>query len=292
MGNLSEAWPGRDHHGRSREQFPVPSHTAVITGTWTRGPSLPFHHQAGMDRGDCGGRAAGDCVVVVCVLSDHAAAVCFLSLPDPQHQADSAGLAALSRTQAMRFFWMNVGWDSAFCCWWPWSRFRSWRVCAAVSGDSTGRPSRYGAAAGSGVAADSDHPSAGAGWILADVILRDWMLPHYALDNATAGEAWMRCGLASRQRRGSFCLRAAASDAADIAMIACSSCCFFRGSWAGRRSWRSVEFGFTRPSQMRRAFRGCRHSTQVFFGVVAFGFAVLASICLGGPVSTGFGSMR
>jgi hypothetical protein len=26
---------------------------------------------------------------------------------------------------------------------------------------------------------------------------------------------------------------------------------------------------------------------QVFFGVVAFGFAVLASICLGGPLSTG-----
>ena len=26
---------------------------------------------------------------------------------------------------------------------------------------------------------------------------------------------------------------------------------------------------------------------QVFFGVVAFGFALLASICLGGPVSTG-----
>ena len=26
--------------------------------------------------------------------------------------------------------------------------------------------------------------------ILSDLILRDWMLPHMALDNATAGEAW------------------------------------------------------------------------------------------------------
>jgi hypothetical protein len=31
-----------------------------------------------------------------CVLSDHAAAVCLLSLPDPQREGDSAGLAALS----------------------------------------------------------------------------------------------------------------------------------------------------------------------------------------------------
>ncbi len=27
-------------------------------------------------------------------------------------------------------------------------------------------------------------------------------------------------------------------------------------------------------------------AVQVFFGVVAFGFALLASICLGGPVAT------
>ena len=26
--------------------------------------------------------------------------------------------------------------------------------------------------------------------IVLDVVLRDWMLPHYALDNATAGQAW------------------------------------------------------------------------------------------------------
>ena len=28
--------------------------------------------------------------------------------------------------------------------------------------------------------------------IVTDLVLRDWILPHFALDNATAGEAWTR----------------------------------------------------------------------------------------------------
>ena len=49
-----------------------------------------------MDRGDCGGRAGRNRCIHCGVLPGHAAAVCLLPLPDPQHKGDWPGLAALS----------------------------------------------------------------------------------------------------------------------------------------------------------------------------------------------------
>jgi hypothetical protein len=98
--------------------------------------------------------------------------------------------------------------------------------------------------------------------VLADLILRDWMLPHFALDNATAGEAWARCGRASRPRRDSFFVYALLRVILpSIAMIGLFMVLLLPGLDAGRQRVAAVEFGFTRPSQTRRRSRGCRHSS-------------------------------
>ncbi|MGA9585215.1 MAG: hypothetical protein WBQ95_07795 [Terracidiphilus sp.] len=123
--------------------------------------------------------------------------------------------------------------------------------------------------------------------IALDIIMRDWMLPHMALENASAGEAWNSVWARIKAEKGQFfayaLLRLILPIIASIAifMILLIPGLVLAGAVAG------VEFG------LHSAFANSTGSAsvagimlQVFFGVVAFGFAVLASICLGGPLST------
>jgi hypothetical protein len=120
-----------------------------------------------------------------------------------------------------------------------------------------------------------------------DIILRDWMLPHVALEDASAGEAWSSVWSRIRVEKGQFfvyaILRLILPIVAMIAifMILLIPGLVLAGAVAG------VEFG------IHSAFANSTGSAvaagvmlQVFFGLVAVGFAVLASICLGGPLST------
>jgi hypothetical protein len=124
--------------------------------------------------------------------------------------------------------------------------------------------------------------------VLSDLILRDWMMPHIALDNATAGDAWRqvraRIGAEKRQFIVYAILRVILPSIAAIGVFIVLALpgLILAGSVA------AIEFG------VHSAFTGSTGSSwfvgialEVFFGLVAFGFALLASICVGGPLSTG-----
>jgi hypothetical protein len=124
--------------------------------------------------------------------------------------------------------------------------------------------------------------------ILSDLILRDGMMPHMALEDATAGEAWRqvraRIGAEKRQFIVYGLLRVILPTIATIGVFIVLALpgLMLAGSLA------AIEWG------VHSMFSGATGSSwlvgillEVFFGVVAFGFALLASICVGGPLSTG-----
>ncbi len=124
--------------------------------------------------------------------------------------------------------------------------------------------------------------------IALDIILRDWMLPHFALEDASAGEAWDSVWARIKAEKGQFfayaLLRLILPTIAGIAvfLILLIPGLVLAGAVAG------MELG------IHSAFANSTGSAsvagimlQVFFGLVAFGFFLLASICLGGPLSTG-----
>ncbi len=123
---------------------------------------------------------------------------------------------------------------------------------------------------------------------LSDLILRDWMLPHIALDNATAGEAWRLVRARIKAEKRQFLvyaiLRVILPTIAAIGtfIVLAIPGLLLAGTIA------AMEWG------IHSAFAGSTGSSwlvgvvlEIFFGLVAFGFALLASICIGGPLSTG-----
>ena len=124
--------------------------------------------------------------------------------------------------------------------------------------------------------------------ILTNLILRDWMMPHMALDDATAGEAWQQVRARMMAEKRQFLvyglLRVILPTIAAIGafIVLAIPGLMLAGSIA------AIEWG------LHSTFTGATGSSwvvgialEVFFGVVAFGFALLASICVGGPLSTG-----
>jgi hypothetical protein len=123
--------------------------------------------------------------------------------------------------------------------------------------------------------------------IAIDVILRDWMLPHYALEDAGAGEAWSgvwaRITAEKKQFVAYALLRLVLPT---IAMIAVFIVLLIPGLILGG-SLAAVEFGL--HSAFADASGGAAVTgvlVEAFFGLLAFGFMVLIGICVGGPVST------
>jgi len=123
--------------------------------------------------------------------------------------------------------------------------------------------------------------------VVTDIVLRDWMLPHIALDDATAGEAWAAVWARVRAEKQQFLAYVLLRLVLPVlAMIALFILLIIPGLvLAG--SLAAVEFG------LRSAFADAHGAEafvglmlEIFFGVLAFGFALLASICLGGPIST------
>ena len=124
--------------------------------------------------------------------------------------------------------------------------------------------------------------------IVTDLILRDLMLPHFALDDATAGEAWIQVWARIRAEKRQFLVYALLRVVLPIiATIGLFIVLIIPGLMLAG-SLAAVEFG------LHSAFADATGASavvgillEVFFGVLAFGFALLASICLGGPLSTG-----
>jgi len=123
---------------------------------------------------------------------------------------------------------------------------------------------------------------------LADMVLHDWMLPHYALDDASAGEAWMEVWDRVTSEKRQFIVYALLRIVLPtIAAVALFMVLLIPGiALAG--AFGAFEYGI--HSAFADATGGAAVAgiaLQVFFGVLAFALAVLAGICLGGPVSTG-----
>jgi hypothetical protein len=124
--------------------------------------------------------------------------------------------------------------------------------------------------------------------ILSDMILRDWMLPHYALENATAGEAWAQVRARIKAEKRQFLVYAVLRlILPTIAVIGMFFVLLLPGlGLAGVVA--ATEFGLhSMFSDASGASALVGVLLEVFFGVIAFAFAVMAGICLGGPLSTG-----
>jgi hypothetical protein len=121
-----------------------------------------------------------------------------------------------------------------------------------------------------------------------DLILRDFMLPHYALDNASPGEAWNEVLTHIKAEKGQFFVYALFRLLLPIVAMTALFILLIIPTLVLLGSVAAVELGvhsaFAGTSGMA-AFFGI--FVQVFFGVVAVAFAVLISIILGGPISTG-----
>jgi hypothetical protein len=123
---------------------------------------------------------------------------------------------------------------------------------------------------------------------LIDVVLRDWMLPHFALEDASAGEAWAEVWERIQAEPREFFVYALLRLVLPlIASVALFAVLLIPGLMlAGTVG--AIEYG------IHSAFVGSTGASalagillEVFFGIIAFVFLMLASICLGGPVSTG-----
>jgi hypothetical protein len=114
------------------------------------------------------------------------------------------------------------------------------------------------------------------------------MMPHYALDNATAGEAWTRVWSCIKAEKKQFIvytllrvvLPTVALAGLFIALIIPG---LFLGGSLAAAEW-GLHSAFANATG---AIAIVGNLLQAFFGVVAFGFVLLFSVCLGGPLSTG-----
>jgi len=124
--------------------------------------------------------------------------------------------------------------------------------------------------------------------VLADIVLRDWLLPHFALDNATAGQAWSRVWASFMAEKRQFIAYILLRLVLPLLAAVCLFVVLLIPGLVLAGSVAAVELG------LHSAFADSTGASalvgtllEVFFGILAFGFMLLASVCLGGPISTG-----
>ncbi len=124
--------------------------------------------------------------------------------------------------------------------------------------------------------------------IATEMILRDWMLPHIALEDATIGEAWASVWARITAEKKQFIVYALLRVALPIVAAIGLFVLLMIPGLVLAVALAAVELGlhsfFSDATGASAVVGVC---LEVFFGVLAFGFAVLAGICIGGPVSTG-----
>ena len=123
--------------------------------------------------------------------------------------------------------------------------------------------------------------------MMLDIALRDWMLPHYALEDASAGQAWAAVWERVLAEKGSFfvyvllrlVLPICAAIGLFIVLLIPSAVLIGMVAF--------VEYG------IHTAFASASGLSaiigvllEVFIGLVSLGFAVVIGISIGGPIST------
>ena len=124
--------------------------------------------------------------------------------------------------------------------------------------------------------------------VLSDLILRDLMLPHYALEDATAGQAWAEVWHNIMAEKKQFLVYALLRVVLPLIASVCVFMVLAIPGLAIVGVIAALEYGL--HSAFADASGGAAVAgvlLQVFFGLIAAGLTLLASICLGGPLSTG-----
>jgi hypothetical protein len=124
--------------------------------------------------------------------------------------------------------------------------------------------------------------------ILVDIGLRDWMLPHYALEDATVGQAFHAVWARIKQEKMQFffysVLRVIAPLVASIALFIV----LLIPSLISLGAVGAAEWGIhSAIADSTGAASIAGILLQIFVGLLALAFALVVGISLGGPLSTG-----
>ena len=121
-----------------------------------------------------------------------------------------------------------------------------------------------------------------------DVVLRDWIMPHFAVDNATALEAWRAVWGSVRTEKRQFLVYAILRAALPaVAMALVFMVLLIPGLMVAGSIGALIYAIHTAFAGSTGGAAEAGLLVQVFFGVVAFLLMLLFGICVGGPVSTG-----
>lgn len=123
--------------------------------------------------------------------------------------------------------------------------------------------------------------------IAVDLVLRDLMLPHYALENATAGEAWAAVWTRIKSEKGPFFVYALLRVVLPIVAVMALFLVLIIPGLLLVAAFAILEVGI--HSALSSATGGAAVAAillQTFVGLVAFGILLFAGICLGGPLGT------
>ncbi len=122
---------------------------------------------------------------------------------------------------------------------------------------------------------------------LADLVMRDFMMPHYALENASAGEAWGWAWRAMVDEKKEFFVYALLRlvmptvAMAIVLMVLLIPGLMFAGAIGA--IWYAIHGSFAGSAGASAAIGVM---LQIFLGCVAFLFLLLMSVIVGGPLST------
>lgn len=123
--------------------------------------------------------------------------------------------------------------------------------------------------------------------ILLDIVLRDWMLPHYALDDATAGQAWAAVWERVTAEKGAFVAYAVLRIILPIIAFIGLFLILLIPSLVLLGSVGAAEYAIhTAFANASGAVAAIGILLEVFIGAIALGFAIVIGISIGGPVST------
>lgn len=123
---------------------------------------------------------------------------------------------------------------------------------------------------------------------LIDIALRDWMLPHYAIENATAGEAWSAVWMNIKKEKRQFFVYCILRVIAPIVAAFVLFVLLIIPTLISVGGVAAAEYGI--HSAFADATGGASVAgvaLEVFIGILAFVFALVVGISLGGPLSTG-----
>jgi hypothetical protein len=113
-----------------------------------------------------------------------------------------------------------------------------------------------------------------------DIVLRDFMLPHFALENATSGQAWAGVWARISTQKGSFFVYAVLRIVLPIIGAILLFAVLIIPGILFVAMVAAVEIG------LHSAFADAAIVPQILVGLVSVAVALLVWICFGGPLST------